>query len=410
MSDDASVVRARAAEVLEAGEALRGAGVQARARWLAHAATTLAGRVADSNEELSLATGLSRPMVRWAAKTTLDTVREEALLDLVHDAQARGGAHAEPVGMLALVLAGNVFTASARSMLVPLLFGVPVLVKASSKETLFPSMLRDALRETNPNLGKALSLASFPGGDSDCEAALFELAESVSVYGSDETVATLAARLEGRPLLAHGHGVSVAYCGSDSLSDTRISETIERLSLDIAAYDQRGCLSPQIVYVEQAPCISAADFGRRLVDEGLGPMHERLPRGPLPISVGAAQAQWRGVAEVEGTLIRGADHAVAIRPAQPIRWSPTYRNIALSPVSGIAEAFRAMQPIGANLKCVGVDPASLEEFRTELRRSQSLSAYVCALGEMQTPPLSALADGLPIWQGLFRPRAATRRR
>jgi hypothetical protein len=61
-----------------------------------------------------------------------------------------------------------------------------------------------------------------------------------------------------------------------------------------------------------------------------------------------------------------------------------------------------MQPIGSNLKCVGADPASISEVQARLAHSSTLSAYACALGAMQTPPLDAPADGRPIWHGLFR--------
>jgi hypothetical protein len=144
------------------------------------------------------------------------------------------------------------------------------------------------------------------------------------------------------------------------------------------------------------------DFAKRLADEGLGPMSETLPRGPLPVSVGAAQAQWRGIAEVEGSLVRGDTYAVSIRGAHPIRWSPGFRNITLAPVRGLDDALQAIEPIGSSLKCIGVDSASFEETQARLSRSPTLDAYACALGEMQTPPLNAPADGRPIWQGLFR--------
>jgi hypothetical protein len=120
------------------------------------------------------------------------------------------------------------------------------------------------------------------------------------------------------------------------------------------------------------------------------------------VEVGAAQAQWRGIAEVEGALIRGDTYAVAIREAQPIRWSPAYRNVTIVAVSDLDEALRAMRPIGANLKCIGVDSTSISELETKLAASNALHAYACAIGSMQIPPLDAPADGHPIWHGLFR--------
>jgi hypothetical protein len=304
--------------------------------------------------------------------------------------------------MLSVILAGTVFTAPVRGIVVPLLLGVPVLVKASSRERLFPTMLRDALRHGNPRLGGAMNLVVFPGGDAEREAALVELAESVAVYGSDQTIAAVAARLRDTSLLAHGHGVSIAYCGRQALSDAHIERTIADLSVDICAYDQRGCLSPQVVFVEERPDFSAHVFAERLAAKGLEPMSNALPRGPLPTSVGAAQAQWRGIAEIEGTLISGNAHAVAVRPALPWRWSPGYRNVTISPVRGLDAVMQALEPLGQSLKCVGADSATLGEIQARLTESGTLQAYACPLGKMQTPGLDAPADGRPIWHGLLR--------
>lgn len=409
MTDDASQIRSRANAVLEMGTVLRAATIEERAHWLAQAAAILARQVKDRVGALSEATGLSIPMVKWASHTTLGTVRKDAMLALARQAQDATGGAVDPIAMLSLVLAGNVFTAPVRGIVVPLLFGVPVLVKASSRETIFPAMLRDALRRSDARLGDAMDLVAFKGGERAREATLVESADAVAVYGSDETIAAMAARLGATPLIAHGHGVSLAYCGAGALDDAHIGNTIMGLSLDISAYDQRGCLSPQLVYVQETPRLSVGDFAQRLAEQGLGPMSKTLPRGPLPASVGAAQAQWRGVAEVEGTLLVGDMYAVAVGRARSARWSPGYRNVTLVAVHGIDDAMRAMTPLGSNLKCVGADPASIPELQMRLSKNPALTGYACAMGEMQTPRLDAPADGHPIWHGLFS-KTPTRRR
>lgn len=403
MTDDASLVRSRAAAVYDAGTLLRAARVEERAHWLSEATLRLAHHAHDRRRFLSDATGLSLPMVQWALQTTLGTVREETMVALVARARKESGGALDPIAMLSVVLAGNVFTAPVRGVLTPLLFGVPVLVKASSREGSFPEMLRDSLRLTDSRLGAAIDLVTFPGGDVEREAALADLAEKVAVYGGDETIAAMTARLGTHRILAHGHGVSIAYCGAGALADACVAETIARLSLDVCAYDQRGCLSPQVVYVEETADRSAVEFAERFAETGLGAMSRTLPRGPLPAGVGAAQAQWRGVAEVEGRLFTGDSYAVSIRSGPRIRWSPGYRNVTIVPVGSLEQALRAMEPMGPILKCIGADAASVGLIRAHLRQSSALSAFACPLGEMQTPPFDAPADGRPIWDGLTKP-------
>lgn len=380
-------------------DVLRAASTEARVAWLAAASERLRTDIERGPEALAEATGLSAPMVEWGARTTLETMHVNALQGLANEAGEAGG---DPISSLSVVLAGNLFTAAARAIVVPLLLGIPVVAKASSRETLFPEMLQRALRATDPELGSAMNLVVFPGGDDARERALIEASEATAVYGGDDTIEAIRRRHPNVRLIPHGHGVSVAYCGPAALGDDQVEETIAAVALDICAYDQRGCLSPQVIYVTETSACSVATFAERLAADGLRPLGNALPRGPLPLEVGAAQAQWRGVAEVEGKLIAGNGFAIAVRASEPIRWSPGYRNVTVAPVRNAAEAVAAMAPLGATLKCIGVDERSSAELTRELERVPGLVAYPCPLGSMQTPPLDAPADARPVWHGLIR--------
>lgn len=410
MEDEPEVIRRRAKSVLDAGATLRSRSTEERAQWLeasvaAIAENTPLGQLA--RDTLPSETGSSDAMVAWALRATLDTVRRDTLVRLAQEAAETFevvGGRADPISLLSLVLAGNVFTASVRGIVVPLLFGVPVLVKSSSSETRFPNILRDALRQADPELAAAMDVVTFQGGVEAREAAFLEFAEAASVYGTDETVRAIEGRLEQRiPVIAHGHGVSVAYCSTPSLAAESVEDTVSRLALDIAAYDQRGCLSPQLVYVEEAPETSIHDFAARL-SAALTALEESLPRGPLPDVVGSAQTQWRGIAEVEGTLVRGREHALAIDRGDTIRWGPGYRNATIVPVRHLDDALDSMATFASHLKCVGTDKWTQPELAARFEDSSSWNAYVTGVGTMQTPALDAPADGRPIWEGLVRSR------
>ena len=348
-------------------------------------------------------------MVRWALRTTFETVQRDQLKGLHASAGEVSGLRFDPISLLAVILAGNVFTASVRAIFVPLLFGVPVVVKASSAETLFPTLIRRALYEASPELGSALEVVSFAGGDHQCESALLELAEMAAVYGSDRTVEAVTERIMGRiPVIKHGHGVSAAYCGARSLRPETVDETTSHLAVDIAAYDQRGCLSPQAIYVQYDQIMPVDEVAAHL-SGALEALSRKLPRGPLPEAVGAAQTQWRGVAEADGNLVGGHEHAIAIENRSGVRWSPGYRNATLVQVDDLSGAFARMTGFARHLKCVGADPWSLRDVGETLRAGSGWSAYATELGTMQTPALDAPADGRPVWAGLLRSRQPTRR-
>ncbi len=407
MSADPAAVAAQAGEALRAGTALRACPVDARARWLQRSAELLldedTGLCRELHERLPEETGLSPQMVHWGLRSSLRTVEQGTLERMFDEAGHAGAQVREPIALLAIVLAGNLFAAALRAMFVPLLFGVPVVAKASSRDSTFAEILCRALREVDPELGRAAQMLVFAGGDLSAEDALLQQAEAVSIYGSDDTIAAIGQRLGRRiPVIAHGHGVSVAFCGKASLSPPELDATIERLAIDVAAYDQRGCLSPQWIFVEPCESMSAEAFAELLSRFGLQPLSARLPRGPLPPAIGAAQAQWRGVAEAMGTLIVGTEHAVAVATEQAPRWSPGYRNVTIVPVRDADEAIERMRPFSRQLKCIGVTADALEELSRSLERHPSNAAFICEVGSMQTPPFDAATDGRPAWEGLLR--------
>ena len=398
MSEQSAAIRERAIAVKRAGARLAGLSYEDRATWIADAVSALTETAGEARKPLAASTGLSPEMVDWALQTTLETIDRASLRRLYRAATAGGDS---PIEMLSVVLAGNLFTASVRAVLVPLLLGVPVLAKVSSRDGMFPAMLAEALHGADAELAKAIAFVSFRGGDDAMEAAFLELASAASVYGSNETVSAIEKRHPELPLIPHGHGLSAAYCGRDSLATDAAEETLRALALDVAAYDLRGCLSPQVVYVE-AEAGSLVEVAERLGTLGLSTLAARLPRGPLPIEAGAAQTQWRGLAEATGVLVRGESFAIAVVAAPDLRWSPGYRNVSLVAIDGPEAAANALARLGSTLKCVGVDDASADRVRAALSAEQELSAYTCRLGTMQTPLLDAPADGKPVWHGLVR--------
>ena len=84
-----------------------------------------------------------------------------------------------------------------------------------------------------------------------------------------------------------------------------------------------------------------------------------------------------------------------------MQWSPGFRNVSVVPVESVRAAVESWAHLGDTLKCVGVDDESLGLAATALAGSESLSAYACAIGTMQTPDFDAPADGRPPWDGLL---------
>lgn len=350
--------------------------------------------------------GLSDGMIAWALSTTLRTATPahlEASLAFARGFAGPGRRLVAP-GLLSIVLAGNVFTAGFRAVAWPLLLRLPVVVKASSRDDVFVSYLRAALAETDDELAESFDVLTFAGEEGELLDALLASSDVVSVYGSDRTVGTIRGRCGGSTgFVAHGHGLGAAYVPADALSSEAAAiEVARRLALDVAAYDQRGCLSPHTVWVERGGEVEPQRFAELLSEEGLAPLAESMPRGALPVPVGAQQLQWRGVGTVRGTLFEGNGWAVAFEGDGVFRVSPGYRNVQVIACDGVFELGEALRPLGPHLKTLGVAGDETTFALVLAALPPPLAPRISPVGTMQTPPFDAAVDGELPFTGLVR--------
>lgn len=358
------------------------------------AVTKLADAVAAIASDESLvaplvtSTGLSAPMVRWALRTTAESFTAEALRALREHALGPSSER-QPRNRMRLstiVLAGNVFTACLRPIVLSLLVEVPVLVRTSSRDALLAEAFARALP---PPFDGACAVRTFPRNDDACWEAFFRHADAAHVYGSDATLRTIRARLPAHTrFVGHGHGLGVAVVRASSFDE----RAAEALALDVVAYDQRGCLSPQEVLVLGTHDDASAVVGRLM--PALEGRARTLPRGPMPADVAAAARRWRDVALAVGELHEAATHAVALDPTGMLPLGPGHRHLVVRAL-GPAELEARLAGYGPHLKALGLGEPEL------VAAPMGTSPRVCALGGMQTPPVDAPLDGLPPTEGLL---------
>jgi hypothetical protein len=349
----------------------------------------------DLRHELQASTGLSAEMIEWGLDTTFSTVRIDVLDGLAREVIGTQGLVPVPAKLVVVVLAGNVFSAAVRAIFLPLLSGAPVLVKGSSQDSVLPHFLLRAMRGVDPEIASRCELVSFARETPDAAEALLSQADVVSLYGSDETLATLIPQTKrGARIVRHGSGISASFVYADALRDTAtVRDAAQRVALDVAAYDQRGCLSPQVLYVQRGGAIEGRGFARVLFEETLPEVARLLPPGAATLADQAQALQWRGAAQVRGELFDGRTFAVSYEATNDPRPSPGGRLISVYDCDSPDDFARAVAPVGGALKCVGV--AGEREYRLRLAQSLRLTAAprICRAGEMQTPPFHIYADG-----------------
>ncbi len=293
----------------------------------------------------------------------------------------------------AVWLAGSIPSAALHAILLPLVAGSAVYVKPSSQDPLSARLFAESLRAQDPSLAEALVV----GNDST----LLESADAVVAHGADETIASIRTRVPAQHVfIAHGHKLSLATVGPD----VEVERAAQCVSIDIALWDGRGCLSPAYVGVIDRPAGRAAAFGRALAFE-LEKLAHELPRGPLRASEEAALRGIRARAAVrEGVRLEmsqpGTDWTVMLEPAGSRPAPGWLRCIPLVPLSDASELRDWCGQLAPHLSSLGHMGWDKREILSAVQLGGG--SRICKLGRMHFPPVDWNHDGMSPIRSLVR--------
>lgn len=352
-------------------------------------------------EALAETGAFSRPCIERGLQLALDGWDGDAVRGLVELELApplRAGRRLRPFAATAVVLGGGIPMPSLVACLAPLLVRSPVLAKTASRDRVTAHLIADCLRAEDAALGACLAVLDFEGDD-DAALAAFLDAPCVVASGSDETITALASRLaREQRLVAHGHRFSLAVVDAGSVDD--LEAAARALALDVALWDQSGCLSPVCAHVLGGDAGSAARFARALA-RALEQLAGELPRSAVETAVAARirserdEAEMRAAAGREVEVIAARDSAwTVVREDEPgLRPAPLHRFVRVHPVSDLAGWADALAPHARHLSTVGL-AVSPERARPAAELAVRLGASrICELGRMQAPRLDWPHDG-----------------
>lgn len=358
------------------------------------------------------ATGFSREVVRAGVAHALQGWTGNALRALVQRELGNGGGGDRQCTLAAgfettsVLLAGALPTPTLLAIVAPLAVGSPVLVRTPSGDPVTARVVASSIAEVDATLGACVEVVRFGAGELDA-LDVFLSAECVVASGSDATISAITARIRApRRFVAYGHRVSIAVLGPGALTLSALPETCQRLALDLALWDQLGCLSPIALYVVAADP-SAIDHLATALAAALARAELQLPRGRVAIAAAAAFARARAEAEVRAAA--GRRVAVYGSPKDPwcvvredtdeLREAPLYRFVRIHPVADLAGLSAALGTLPPHLAAVAIDGFGADS-RSVAQQVAGLGASrVCAPGRMQAPPLGWHHDG----QGILTP-------
>lgn len=371
-------------------------------------------------------TGYPEPAVRKGLAGFLGSFRAEnlrrLLIDELGDPEVLDGfrprragpglTRASGPGLVLHSFAGNVPGLPAQSLVAATLAKAASLGKVASEEPVFAPLFLRALAEVDPRLGACVAVTYWPGGT--CTAAL-QAADLIVAYGSEASIAAVRRQAEApetggagagddrsgpaRRVITYGHKLSFGVILRNRLGAAELEALAECAAYDVARYDQQGCLSPHVFYVEEGGEIGAAAFAEALA-RALRRWSGIIPRGRLDSGERARVADLRRQQEFRTANRGGAvlgdasdEWCVLLSPDPEFTASCLNRTIWIKPLRDQQDLPHLLAPVRRYLQTAAVAAAP----DRQLEAAEILAALgidrICPLGQMGDPPVTWHHDG-----------------
>lgn len=322
---------------------------------------------------------------------------DPGVLDGFRPAPGGGEVRAAGPPMTVHVGAGNVPGVTATSAVRGLLVGSAVLAKPGAGDVVLPVLVARGLAEVAPEVAHALAVLYWPGGTASAEAAVLREADLVVAYGGREAVDGLRRHTPAAtPFVAYHHRVSLGMLGREALTGTEAAGTAERAARATGIFDQRGCVSPHVLYVEEGGEVEPREWAALLAG-ALGALEEELPTGPLLPAQASAVHQARGAAEMRAA----AGDGVEVHAGEAAPWTviydpdPTFepsclgRVVRVTPVAALEAVPALLEHLSPFLQTVALEGAG--------DRRRPLAEALARVGAVRVTSLQSAPWPPPWW-------------
>lgn len=320
-----------------------------------------------------------------------------------------GGLQLAPFRCMSVLAGGALPMPTISSILFPLALGSPVLLRETSADSVTGALVARSIAELDEEMAKALEIVRFPAED-DAALGAFLDSDCVVATGSDETMASFRARLRpDQRFVAYGHRFSIALFGPRLMDSSEAAEEALRgLALDITRWDQRGCLSPVVLYLVGLPLDQRIDIAQRLSGH-LAEVSTDAPLGEVStperasLSTELAEAKMRAAVSESVHVFESPGAVVALEETAAPRPAPLCRFLRVLPVADLTELGGALRPFERHLSNAAVAGFSDRE-QSVLGDTLSASGIsrITHPGRLQTPPIDWPHDGQPALLPLAR--------
>ena len=385
---------------LDGGDPLRARALELLP-WTAGISEPMAGVILD---------GMARDWVPERLRELLHTeLGDSAVLDGFVARAGLDRTYAVGASLALHTASGSVPGLSVTSLIRSLLVKSPLILKPGQGDVALPVLFAEGLAEADPELARAVAVLYWPGGEGGAEDEFLAQVELVVAYGSDDVVRSIRDRLPPHVrLVAYHHRVSVACLGRDNALDA-LPGVARDLAAAVATFDQRGCVCPHVVYVEEGGALAPREFAAALA-AALEAVGETLPTETPDARVGSAILQLRRTFEVR----RAAGEDVGLWEGESLSWTVLYedeaefrpsclhRTVWVKPLQDAMKLPEALRSIGDHLQTVALTGFGERWGEVAERLARSGATRITTPGRAPWPPPWWSHDGLGALRPLVR--------
>lgn len=358
-------------------------------------------------ESLLPLNGASKEMTRFSLDDLFKNLTRPVLIQLLEEElgdpmlldhfrpKLKGSGFTRAFGprLISHLLPGNVAGTSVMSLACGLLAKSSNLAKVSADELLLPVLFAETLRQIEPEWAHNLAVTTWENDAVEITEAAFQKSDLIVVYGSDETIEKVRGKMPpATRAIYHGHKLSLGIVAREMLHPA----LAEQAAIDIALYDQRGCLSPHLYYVEEGGAASPIEFAQWLA-QSLYVVSYQLPKGPTSPDEAAKIQQLRGALPLKGGRVfpspKGLDWTVLYDPDPGFSVSPLARTIWVKPVEELTRIPLYLEPIRPYLQGIGIAVPTDRQPQIVPTLARMGATRICPIGRMQKPPMTWHHDG-----------------
>ncbi|APS00476.1 acyl-CoA reductase [Pajaroellobacter abortibovis] len=275
-----------------------------------------------------------------------------------------------------VVLASTVFTAPLRALASAYAAAPYVMIRPSRWEPVFASAIVEMMQDPHLRITSEIPFEKIQSGE-------------VHVYGHTETVNAIRRRSPPH-VYVRGYGTGIGIAVIPFFADVVCREEMANaLAQDICAFDQRGCLSPRIAFVEGGveQLHSFADaLHNALIQYAL-----KVPRGELSVQEEQECTEYEITLRFLGKVWKGKEHLIGTveDPTVSLFLAPPGRCIHLMPLEHLAQFPTRIAPLFSLVLTIGSpDPDAIRALVPPWIR-------LAKLGKIQSPPLDGPVDRRP---------------